>query len=327
MPFQIYIGGRGIGKTYSATLDLAKRESDWKFIFMRRTDAEIEKLITKHTHPFKIINRNEHLTIDAEYNAKERTGVFYDKPKQDEGEDDRKVLGYAAALSTFAKMRGIDYSDVDTIVFDEFIPEKHVHKIKGEGEAFLHMYETVNRNREFEGQPPVRVIMMANAINLNNDILLSMGIVSVIANMKVKGRARYTDRKRGIYIELMENADFKELKSETALYRLTGGTEFSEQALNNEFTDDNFKAITKVPLVEYKPLFAFGVYTVFSHKSTGKLYICQKKVACNIRYEESDRDIMYWRFAPRYRQLVLARMVEYDDYATKLVFDALTTRS
>lgn len=325
MTFQIFIGGRGIGKTYSALTYYAKRDSDWKFMLLRRTDSEIERLITKYTNPFKIINRNEGTTIDAEYFTKERFGIFYDRPKI-EGDDERKVIGYAAALSTFAKMRGIDYSDVDVIVFDEFVPEKHVHKINGEGDAFLHMYETINRNREFEGIPPVKVIMLANAINLNNEILLSLGIVSIIADMKVKGRKRFTDKRRGIYIELMENAPFQDKKSQTALYMLSGGTSFSEQALNNEFTDDNFAAIEKVNLNEYKPMFTFGAYTVFTHKSNGDMYICKKRSSGVLRYEECDRDIMYWRFAPRYRQMVLARMVRYDDYATKLVFDALTTR-
>lgn len=325
MPFQLFIGARGVGKTYSALSYLAKRDNSVnKFLFMRRTDSEIERLITKYTNPFKTINRDQGLTIDAEYMSKERYGLFYDNFI--DSEEPPNVIGYAAALSTFAKMRGIDYNDVDVIVFDEIVPEKHVHKITGEGEAFLHMYETINRNREFDGREPLKIYMLCNSINLNNDILLSLGIVSVIADMKVKGRSRYTDKKRGIYIELMENAEFRKRKGETALYRLTGGTEFSEQALNNRFTQDDFTPISKVKLIEYNPLFTFGAYTVYSHKNTSALYICKKKAVGVLNYEECDRDIMYWRFAPRYRQMVLARMVKYDDYATKLVFDSLTKR-
>lgn len=326
MPFQIFIGGRGIGKTYSALSSTL--ESDSKYMFMRRTAAEIEAVCNNLANPFKVINRDFKRNIGVEYIPKQGYGYFGNTDIRDEKEVLVDVLGYAAPLSTFSKIRGVDFSDVEYVIFDEFIPEKHVHKINAEGDAFLHFYESVNRNREFEGRPPLRVYLLANAINLNNQILLALGVVSIIAEMKIHGRHRYTDKERGVYIELMENAEFKERKGETALYRLTGGTSFSEQALNNEFTDDSFVSIDRnVKLIEYKPMFRFGSYTVYTHKSNGDMYICKKKAAGVIQYEECDKDIMYWRFAPTYRMMVLQRRITYDDYATKLVFDALTKRS
>ena len=43
MPFQVYIGGRGIGKSYSALRELATNfPADEKWIYMRRTGKEIE---------------------------------------------------------------------------------------------------------------------------------------------------------------------------------------------------------------------------------------------------------------------------------------------
>ena len=42
MPVQVYIGGRGIGKTYSALRFLSEFPADEKWIYMRRTDKEIE---------------------------------------------------------------------------------------------------------------------------------------------------------------------------------------------------------------------------------------------------------------------------------------------
>lgn len=325
MTFQLFAGGRGVGKTYSALKYLAKRSTESKFMYMRRTDSEIERSITKYTNPFKVVNYNENLDIDAQYFSKERYGIFYEHTVEN-GEETPKVIGYAVSLSTFAKMRGLDFSDVDVIVFDEIIPEKHVHKINGEGEAFMHMYETVNRNREFDGREPVRVYMLCNAISLNNDILLELGIVSEIAKMLAEGRNRRTIKEKGIYIELINNDAFRKMKEKTALYKMAGKGDFSRQALDNEFTDVSFRDVKKVNLNEYKPMFSFGEYTVFIHKNNGSMYICRKKMAGVIRYEESDRDIIYWRFAPRYRQLVLSRLVTYDDYVTKMVFDALTSR-
>lgn len=324
VPFQFYIGGRGIGKTYSALREMGRRgieDNSKKFILLRRTFNEIENIATEYANPFKTINRNEGWNIEVDINK--QMGLFYI-----EGEDNEPyVIGYACALSTFAKMRGLDFSDVDKVIFDEFIPEKHVHKIAHEGEAFLHFYETVNRNREFDGEEPLQILALANAINLNNDILLTMGIVSRIANMKVDGVQRWTDKKRGIYVELVDNPEFTEAKGKTALYRATGGTKFSEEALLNNFASDDLSMVGDVKLSEYTPLFAYDMYVVMQHKSTGYLYI-KKGTAPDTcpRFENCDRDIMYWRFAPRYRLAKLQRTIKFDSYTTQLVFDALIKR-
>lgn len=323
MPFQIFIGGRGIGKTYSALADLAENaNSAHPYIYLRRTENEILKISSDLGNPFKSYNRNNGTYFYVE--AKKDSGIVYNQTS----EETKEMVAYCHALSTFAKMRGVDYTDVDITIFDEFIPEKHVHKIKNEGEAFLHFYETVNRNRELEGKPPMRVYLLANAINLNNDILLTLGLVSIIADMKVKGRKKYTDKRRGVYIELMENAEFAQEKSETALYRLTGGTSFSEQAINNNFAGDDMRCVDKnVKLAEYNPVFSFDVYTVFQHKNNGTLYICKKKSDGVKHFTGFDKDIMYWSFAPSYRLASLQRSIKYDDYATKLVFDSITSRT
>lgn len=271
-------------------------------------------------NPFKAINKKERIDIRP---IKQDRHVLFDEFIND---NDERRVAIGLALTTASKIRGMDFSDVDSIVFDEFIPERHVHRIKGEGEAFLHLYETVNRNRELDGEPPVRVYLLANAISLNNPILMALGAVSIIADMKVKGRKRYTDRKRDLYIELMDNAEFRESKSQTALYKLAGGTDFSEQALNNQFTSDDMQLIKKVPLDEYRPVWAFENYTVYEHKSNGLMHIAKKKSNVELRYNQNDADIIYWRFAPRYRLAILRRMVTFDDYGTKVLFDSLTSR-
>lgn len=321
LPFRVFIGGRGIGKTYSALKYYSMRDTDKKFILLRRTDTEVQTIVTNRANPFKSISIKENVDIDI---LSEDNGYNIHR-KNDDGTSN--VIGYVCAVSTITKMRGMDYSDVDTIIFDEFIPENHVRVMRSEGEAFFNAYETINRNREFYGDSPVTVYFLANAISLNSPILLSLGLVSIIANMKVKGKSKYSDRKRGIYVELMENVEFKKLKAETALYKLTAGTDFSENALNNNFNYDDQSMIGKVNINEYKPEFSYGSYVVYVHKQNGDLYIKHDKNDSvkngNIFMEGRDSDIVYWRFAPRYRLAKLQRRIKFDDYATKLVFDAL----
>lgn len=328
MPFQLFVGTRGVGKTYSAlkemhTQETLVREPDARFIYMRRTEKDIQRMLSRKNedkNPFKKLNKNEGWTIHAEFVSSESTGYIY-KDK----EDPTSLYGYMLPLSVFGSMRSVDFSDVDIVIFDEFIPEKALMS-NNLGEAFLHFYETVNRNRELEGKPPLTVILMGNAIALDNDILLAMGVISTMSNMVAKGQKRLTNKERGFYIEIMENLDFQKRKGETALYKLTRGTSFEKQALFNEFTVDDFRPVKDVPLKEYNPLFMFGDFCVFEHKSNGELYIAKKKMSGVVHFEELDADVMYWRFAPKYRQAVLMRLVKYDDYGTKLVFDSLTTR-
>lgn len=328
MPFQLFVGSRGVGKTYSALYemvvnDILKRSPNSRFIYMRRTESDVKRILSKKDvgkNPFKKLNSNNGWNISVDYVSSESTGYIYrDK------EDSDSLFGYVVPLSVFGSIRGVDFSDVDVTILDEFQPERAL-MTTNLGESFLQFYESVNRNRELDGKPPMRVYLLGNSISLDNDILLAMGVISTMANMIAKGQKRCTLKDRGIYIEIMENLEFEKRKGETALYKMTRGTSFEKQALKNEYTVDDFRPIKDVPLKEYNPLFAFGDFTVFQHKSNGELYIARKKISGVVQYAELDADLMYWRFAPRYRQAVLMRSVKYDDYGTKLVFDSLTTR-
>lgn len=319
--FQFFIGARGVGKTYSLLEYVALRETESKFIYLRRVQNEIDKALTDYANPFKSIIKN-HPGLYIDCGQTEDIGYF---EKEVDGET--KTIGYALSLSTFSKLRGMDFSDCDMIVFDEFIPERHTHKIAHEGDAFFNLYETINRNREFNGERPLRVYFLANAINLSNPILLSLNLVTVIAEMSIKGRKRYTDNKRSVYVELIDNQAFRDIKSKTALYRLTEGTSYQEQALDNKFAYDDMSLVKeKVTINEYNPEFAFGDYTVYQHKSRKEMYIAKRRSAAKKEYQVKDADILYWRFAPNYRLAILNRTVFFDTYETKLVFDALTKR-
>lgn len=330
LPFQFFIGMRGVGKTYSALKHCATRENEEKFILLRRTERDMERLFGSKASlsPFKKINNNEGLDIDVEYTKSEGFGLIYNisKDTADATGEERYPIGYTTGLSVFSGLRGADFSDADLVVFDEFIPEEHVTQRTSLGSAFLHFYETINRNRELDGKDPLRVIFLANSIKLNNDILAACGIISVIADMQVKGLHKYSDEKRGIYIELVENEAFKEAKENTALYRMTGDNDFKGQAIGNQFMQDDFRSIKQIRLQEYSPIMCFGVYTIYQHRSRGYLYICKKTVQGVEHLKELDMDILYWRLCGIYRLAQLQRKVQYDEYTTKLVFDSIFYR-
>lgn len=328
--FQIFIGQRGVGKTYSALeyygVDRPLKNNydpNKKFMFMRRTEAEIKKVIgdpKTGRSPFKNINKNRNTTVTCEYNKSDGFGYIWNN------KDGEHMIGYIAALSTFAGIRGADFSDVDTIVIDEVIPEEHITQRVSLGNAYLHMLETVNRNREFEGEKAVTVMMFANSIKIANDIFAAMNIVGDIAKMVCNNKDVFYDKQKDIYIEIIVNKAFTEAKKKTKLYKMAHDTEFEKQALLNQFTDDDLRPIKKVKLNEYRLLFSFGDFVFYEHKSTGFLYITKGAVKGGEHFNLLDREMIYWRFAPSYRLAKYGKMVYYDDYATKVAIDALLSK-
>lgn len=327
-PFQVLLGGRGIGKTYSslrnvlfdADMNRIKITNSNKFMYMRRLGKEIELSATTAANPFKSINRDYGTSIMPDMVKKHV--VFYDEDSSDEN-GAPLIAGYGAALSTFSGLRGVDFTDVSTIIFDEFIPETQVRRMKNEGKIFLNMYETINRNRELQGRPPCKIILLANSITMNSEILLEMGAVPIIAGMIVKQQFKATVKERGLYIELIDSSKFAKFKENTALYKLTKNSNFNREALLNQFTGENFDFVKRVNINEYLPKLVFADYTFYKHKSRDEYYMRKAREKAPIIYENADLDRLNKQFKYTYTELVLTRKIKFDDYSTKLVFDTL----
>lgn len=333
LPFRVFIGARGCGKTYSTLrnliidketgkLKLPDDPYSGKFVYVRRTGREIEISTSETANPFKKINKDFGIFVYPEYSTKTGIATFY----VDNGIDNPCPVGYGVALSTFHGLRGVDFSDVDTIVFDEFMRPITSKKIRGEGEAFLHMYETINRNREFEGEPPVTAILMGNAISLNSEILLALGATTTFSSMLLKHQYRASLKEKSLYLEIILKDDFKNVKAETALYKLSKNTDFSKEALDNMFVGEDFtfvRANTKIN--EYRPLYNYTEnYTIYKHKSRIEFFISHKtnmKAPVKLSYSMTDR--LEAMFGYSYEYSILNRCIFFDDYATKLVFDAI----
>lgn len=313
MPFKIIIGPRGCGKTYSV-LDYEQRESSEtsKFIYMRREGTEIDACSSEYGNPFKSLNQDKGYDIQpfqiAKFNG---FGIARD--------DTGEVIGYGVALSTFATMRSQDFSDVDRIFFEEFIPEKHKRKIKGEGQALLNLYETINRNRELKGEKPVEVIMCANGIDLANPILLELGATSLIAKMLANKQRRLTVPEKGLYIEIIPRIAISDAKAETALYKLAN-KDFVIDSLDTTFRGADLEFVRKgVNLRSYKTEFSYGDYVVFSNKE--HYFIAESKVPCKIAIPERELQRFKAVFGPRYRILRGMGNIYFDDYVTLALFD------
>ena len=169
-------GPRGTGKTYGLLKYIV--EHDIRFIYIRRLRSQLDNVASgEENNPFKSINDDCGTQIVPE--RRRGSCRFIDKSNEDEP----KVLGYGVALSTVATIRGSDYSDVECIIFDEFIAMKNERPIKAEYQAFMNFLETVNRNRELRGFPPVKVFMLGNANKLMNPYYREWGFMKTALKM------------------------------------------------------------------------------------------------------------------------------------------------
>lgn len=272
LPFIFVTGGRGTGKTYTS-LDYVKR-NEIKFMFMRRMQSQIDIINKPQFSPFKPHNRANGWTVISTPVSKYNS-AFYNGVENEDGKiiPDGGPLGYTCALSTVANLRGFDASEVDILIYDEFIPERHERPLKNEGQALLNAYETINRNRELSEGKPLQLLALANANNLANPIFLELGLVSKAEKMRREHKSISIDEKRGIGLFMLDDSPISAQKADTALYRLTGNSDFSRMSLENEFVRNDDSRIVSRKLSAYKPLVTVGEITVYKHRAEHRYYI------------------------------------------------------
>lgn len=287
--FHILQGGRGTGKTFSALTGVhglreCKYKPHGKYILLRRTEEECTTIASDdaNMNPFKKINRLYGSDIACKRISKKMLGIFNDS------DCTGSPQGYIMALSTFAKVRGADFDDVGTVIMDEFVPEDHVRLLRNEGDAYFNMYETVCRNREFDGERPVQMFWLSNSNNIYNPLLDELNIINDIERLsKTKGCGRLDYADRGLEFFLMETLpEFRVLKSQTALSRLTAGTRYSSMALDNRYSYNDFSLTGYRKLTGYSPLFAIDDIYVYHSKDT--MYACYSRGDVIERYKSEN---------------------------------------
>ena len=298
--FNFIIGGRGIGKTYSA-IDYIINQNE-PFLYMRNTDVQLQESATSFGNPFKRWNSDHGRNV-----------ILSCEKKHYIIREDEKLLGYGAALSTFANLRGVDLSEVKTVLFDEFC-ERRPLAFK-QFDAFANFYETVNRNRELLGEEPLKVLLLSNAQKLDNPILAGYGIIPVIEKMLAAGK-RETVAPH-YYIALPES-EISEAKRVTANYALTKESYFNKEALDNKFAYDSFLGVGKKPLKEYLPVCAVDGIYIYRHKNTGRYYACQSQ-AVNVRaFSTKDSKGLFMRvYGATFIEAEARNLFDFSDYYTK----------
>lgn len=290
VPYWFICGARGIiGKTYGS-LKYAK-DNGYKIMYMRRTQAQADISTNPIYSPYKPINRDDGCNIQFRSVNKYSSVI----EEQDEDGKQIKLLGYTCALSTIANLRSFDASDVDVLIYDEFIPEPHAKPIKEEAAALFNALETLGRNREIDGRPPLKMIALSNSDDVACPIFTELKLVSTARRMQAKALDMWQNPKRGLSLLIPQDPPLKDKKSQTALYRMAAGSKFTSMALDNVFGNDNFENISSRPLNEYKALVKVGKLVIMRHKSNQHYYVTMHNISCSHYFDDSRIDLARFR--------------------------------
>lgn len=323
LPFTIVVGGRATGKTYT-TLKTAV-EDEIKFMYMRRLQSQADLINRPDFSPFKKLNTDLHWFIGTVPISKYNAGFYKQRLNEEQTSMEcyGSPIGYTCALSTVSNLRGFDASDVDLLIYDEFIYEKHERALKNEGDAFLNCYETINRNRELDGRKPLQCILLANSTNMANPIFMSLGLVRIAQKMKEKGNRIYINNKRGIGLFMLDDSPISQKKRETALYKLTANSEFAKMSLDNEFSVEEIGRIKSLPLNQFKPIVAVGEICIYEHKTDRYFYCSTHKSGKPEVFGNGSADLT--RFRKKYfylwRTEYMANNIIFEEYVCQILFE------
>ena len=322
-PFIIALGGRGTGKTYGALLDVVAGHYG-KIVYVRRSDIQLQAVKLPELNPFKRVNTDTGSDLMFAPMGKLTAGIYHGEDVDGVQKPVGSPVGIGIALSVFSNIRGVDGMDYQTVIFDEFIKERTEKGIRNEGEAFLNMYETLNRNRELAplNMPPLKCLLLANSNDLRSPILDALGLVDTIDRMLTKGQEYKTMRDGMLSIYLYQDSPVSRAKSKTALYKVANSADFSEMALENHFSKANYEYVKSCPLKEYHPLCTIGDVTVYEHNRDSGLYYVIDGIKSDCVYTTYPVDLRAFRqdFFFLYEAL-LDKSLYYSSASVKIRFE------
>lgn len=289
----IIIGGRNTGKTYGALK--YHLVNHLPAVFVKRTNEDVELLCSGNKlgekqkqysidlSPYKSINRDLGTNVLA-YKIGAGIGGFY---MADEDGAKGAPVGYLLSLNAIHKYKGFDLAECSSIIFDEFIPQRWERTNRNEGVQIMELYKTVARDREVRGLPELKLICLANAVDVFNYTCEVLEITDIISEMALrKIETRYLEE-RGIFIRLLDTPQLMlDAEKETGIYKAMHSTAWGRMAFDNDFAYNDFTLIRKVSLKGYAPkvMLTYKERVIYIYYNNECYYLTESRGKCPESY-------------------------------------------
>lgn len=228
-PFNFSLGARGIGKSYYWLRFCVRRflKNKEQFIYTRRYLSDLIKVMNTLFDSVKNEFPDTVITIDK--------NIIY---------INEEIAGWCIAVSEFTKYKSSNFGHVNTILFDEFLPEdgKYLGGKQNpnlEPELCLNFYQTVARDYGKVIRDDVMFIFIANSVTINNPYFYYFNV-----DKQIKSNTKFL-RGKGFNVELVKNKSIADEISDSKFGELIKGSKYEEYALGNEFYLDSNEFIRK----------------------------------------------------------------------------------
>ena len=240
---------RGPGKTYGG---LRYPYHRFKTLYMKRTNKDVATIceyegdIDFDPSPWKPLNRDFGIHVKPRL-IKDGIGAFYDA--DEDGNPSGAVINYVASLNALKTIKGIDLSDIEWMIFDEFIPLAGEVVKRAEGEMLLDIYETLSRDRLKRGRAPLKLILFANAEEISTHITNTLEVVDTMAEMIAQDKHIYYDADRGILFHHLTEKEYPVHGSgEVGMMRVMRGTSWALKSYGGEFSKNDFSNVMNISI-------------------------------------------------------------------------------
>lgn len=325
----VIIGGRNTGKTYGALMDCLKNNK--QHVFIKRCNNDVNMLCAGNhlgekaagyevdLSPYKSINRDTGENIKA-FKIDEGLGSFY--RTDDEGGAAGAPLGYLLSLAAIHKFKGFDMSTAEELIFDEFIPQPWERVNRKEGEQVMELYKTVARDRTLRGKEELKLICLANAVNVFNYTCEILEITDIIADMTIRHKETMYLDNRGIFIRILQTSEeMMRAEERTGIYKAMKDTAWGHMAFSNEFAYNDFTNVGKMALKGFKPMvqlkYKNKCFYIYLSESKG-YYMCSSRNECPVSYDlntDTGQIAFYYDYAIDLRNECVDGRMQFEKYS------------
>lgn len=230
-PFNFLLGNRGSGKSFFWKRYVLRKFKKYnkKFIYVRRYVSDIKRIINNIFDDVSFLFPDDIITVEG-------NNLLFNG----------NIAGYFISVSEFIKYKSTDFSEVDTIMFDEFLPEdgKYLGGKSNptlEPELCLNFYQTVARGYNCPIRDSVIFIFISNAVTVNNPYFYFYNI-----DKKLDYNTKFL-KGNGFNVEINRNESIIQEIENSKFGQLIKGTRYAEYALGNDFYLDSKEFIEDLP--------------------------------------------------------------------------------
>jgi hypothetical protein len=234
---------------------------------MKRTDKDVsrilkeEKIISLDPSPYAPLKKQKGIHVGG-VEIDDGFGAFYEL--DEEGQPTGRLLSYVLSFNKVLTYKGNDFTDVELLVFDEFIPQIGERIKKAEGELLLDLYQTVSRDRLKKGRNPLKLILFANAEQISVPVTQELEIIDDMADLDASGQTHLYIEDRDILLHHITDEEVPVQECEkVGIWKGMKGTAWFDKSFGGRFVHNDFSNVMPKRIKRSKPILEVQYKTHF----------------------------------------------------------------